>query len=251
MNIQTQEINQSQTRTLNIGGNGNASVNNRKETFWSLENYLTYNKQFGQDHSVYGLLGISWQETNVFCIGASLTASLRTTSVSITWVPVLPTPVLVPVPSRFAFNSYFGRINYGFRNRYLFTATGRADGSSKFGENNKFAFFPSAALAWRVSEEDFLKGNSIISNLKIRSSYGLTGNSEIPPYSSLSLLSSNYATIYNDTRVSGTGINRLANPDLRWEKTAQTDVGLEIGLVQGPRITRSRLLLPPDYRHAA
>ena len=140
-----------------------------------------------------------------------------------------------------AFNSYFGRVNYGYKNKYLFTATGRADGSSKFGENHKFAFFPSAALAWRVSEEDFLKGNAVISNLKVRSSYGLTGNSEIPPYSSLSTLNSNYATIYNDTKVSGTGINRLANPDLRWEKTAQTDVGLEIGLFKG------RITLEADY----
>ena len=117
--------------------------------------------------------------------------------------------------SRFAFNSYFGRINYSLANKYLVTVTGRADGSSKFGENHKFAFFPSGALAWRVSEEEFLKNNSFISNLKLRTSFGLTGNSEIPAYSSLSLLSSNYATIYNDSRVSGTGISRLANPDLR------------------------------------
>jgi TonB-linked SusC/RagA family outer membrane protein len=121
------------------------------------------------------------------------------------------------------------------------TFTGRADGSSKFGENHKFAFFPSAALAWRVSEEDFLKGNPIISNLKVRGSYGLTGNSEIPPYTSLSLLSSNYAAVYGDTRTGGTGINRLANPDLRWEKTAQTDVGLEIGFLKG------RISLEADY----
>src|SRR5690606_33997558 len=132
--------------------------------------------------------------------------------------------------SREALNSYFARINYILDDKYLFTATGRADGSSKFGENNKYAFFPSAALAWRVSEEGFLKGNQAISNLKIRTSFGLTGNSEIPPYSSLSLLSSNYSAIFNETQFGGTGINRLANPDLKWEKTAQTDIGFELGM---------------------
>uniref|UniRef100_UPI0035939109 SusC/RagA family TonB-linked outer membrane protein n=1 Tax=Persicitalea sp. TaxID=3100273 RepID=UPI0035939109 len=241
VNVQTQEVNQSTTRTLNIGGNGNASVNNRKETFWSLENLLSYNKQFGEDHSVDGLLGISWQETNVFQINASVN-NFATDYFGFNNLGAGATnPGVGSNAFRFAFNSYFGRVNYGYKNRYLFTATGRADGSSKFGENNKFAFFPSAALAWRVSEEPFLKSNPVISNLKIRSSYGLTGNSEIPSYSSLSLLSSTYATIYNDIRVSGTGISRLSNPDLRWEKTAQTDVGLELGLFKG------RVSVEADY----
>ena len=240
-NIQTQEINQSQTRTLNIGNNGNASRRNDKTTFWSLENYLTYNKQIGTDHSFTGLLGISWQETNF----SSFFSSVSGFATDYFGFDNLGAGVINPSvgsgANRFAFNSYFGRINYGYKSKYLFTATGRADGSSKFGENNKFAFFPSAALAWRVSEEDFLKGNQVISNLKLRSSYGLTGNSEIPPYTSLSLLNSNYSTIYNDTRVGGTGIDRLANPNLRWEKTAQTDVGLELGLFKG------RVSLEADY----
>jgi TonB-linked SusC/RagA family outer membrane protein len=240
-NIQTQEINQSQTRTLNIGGNGNADVANNRTSFWSLENYLTYNKQIGQDHSFTGLLGISWQETNTFGIGGAVSGFATDYFGYNNLGAGATNPSVRSSASRFAFNSYFGRVNYGYKNKYLFTATGRADGSSKFGENHKFAFFPSAALAWRVSEEDFLKGNSLISNLKVRSSYGLTGNSEIPPYTSLSLLSSNYSTIYNDTRVSGTGLSRLANPDLRWEKTAQTDVGLEIGLFKG------RISLEADY----
>jgi TonB-linked SusC/RagA family outer membrane protein len=126
-------------------------------------------------------------------------------------------------------------------NKYLATVTARADGSSRFGENNKFALFPSGALAWRVSEEDFLKGSTTISNLKLRTSYGITGNSEIPSYSSLPLLSSNYATVINDARVSGTGISRLANPDLQWEKTAQTDFGIELGLWNG------RVSIEADY----
>lgn len=241
VNMLTQEINQSQTRILNVGGNGNASTNNNRQSFWSLENYLTYNKQIGQDHAFTGLLGLSWQETNTFSTGASVN-NFATDYFGFNNLGAGATnPQVSSGASRFAFNSYFGRVNYSFRNRYLFTVTGRADGSSKFGENHKFAFFPSAALAWRVSEENFLKGNPIISNLKLRTSYGLTGNSEIPPYSSLALLSSNYSAVYNDSRVGGTGISRLANPDLRWEKTAQTDVGLEISLFKG------RISLEADY----
>ncbi|WP_205880562.1 SusC/RagA family TonB-linked outer membrane protein [Larkinella terrae] len=240
-NIQTQEFNNSVTRTLNIGGNGNASTNNRKESFWSLENYLTYNKQINEKHSINALLGISWQETNVFNIGASV-SGFATDYFGFNNLGAGATnPSVSSGASRFAFNSYFGRINYSLMDKYLLTVTGRADGSSKFGENHKFAFFPSAALAWRASEEEFLKGNSLISNLKVRTSFGLTGNSEIPAYTSLSLLSSNYATVYGDTKVSGTGISRLANPDLRWEKTAQTDVGVELGLLKG------RINLEMDY----
>ncbi|NBB22766.1 SusC/RagA family TonB-linked outer membrane protein [Runella sp. CRIBMP] len=241
VNVQTQEVNQSQTRTLNIGGNGNASTNNNRETFWSLENYLTYNKQIGDKHSINALAGLSWQETNVFGIGASVN-NFATDYFGFNNLGAGATnPSVSSGASRFAFNSYFGRVNYTLSNKYLVTLTGRADGSSKFGNNHKYAFFPSGALAWRVSEEDFLKGNSIISNLKIRTSYGLTGNSEIPPYASLSLLSSNYATVYNDGRVAGTGLQRLANPDLRWEKTAQTDAGIELGLFGG------KITLEADY----
>lgn len=241
INVLTQEVNQSQTRTLNIGGNGNASTNNNKESFWSLENYLTYNKQLGDKHALNGLLGVSWQETNTFGMGASVN-NFATDYFGFNNLGAGATnPAVSSGASRFAFNSYFGRLNYTLSNKYLFTLTGRSDGSSKFGENHKFAFFPSGAVAWRVSEEGFLKGNTLISNLKLRASYGLTGNSEIPAYSSLSLLSSNFATIYNEARVAGTGINRLANPDLRWEKTAQTDVGIEFSLFKG------RVSVEADY----
>ena len=240
INVQTQENNQSTTRTINIGGNGSASTTNFKESFWSLENYLTYNKQV-RNHSFNGLLGVSWQETNTFSIGGSV-SNFATDYFGFNNLGAGATnPAVSSSASRFAFNSYFGRLNYTLSNKYLFTLTGRSDGSSKFGENHKFAFFPSGAVAWRVSEEGFLKGNTLISNLKIRASYGLTGNSEIPAYSSLSLLSSNFATIYNDARVAGTGINRLANPDLRWEKTAQTDAGIEFSLFKG------RVSVEADY----
>jgi TonB-linked SusC/RagA family outer membrane protein len=229
-NVLTQGINQSVTRTLNIGGAGNASASNRRENFWSLENYLTYNKRFGNIHSFTGLLGISWQETNAFAFGSSVSGFSTDYFLFNNLGAGATNPQVSSGRSRFAFNSYFGRINYGLKDKYLATVTARMDGSSKFGANNKYSLFPSAALAWRVSEENFLRNNPVISNLKLRTSYGLTGNSEIPSYSSLSLLSSNYAALIDEARASGTGINRLANPDLRWEKTAQYDAGVELGL---------------------
>lgn len=239
-NIITQENNQSTTRTLDLGGQGNASVANQKESFWSFENFLTYNKQVGR-HSFDGLLGLSWQETKFF----NINANARTFATDYFGFNNMGAAAILgginSGASRDAFNSYFGRFNYSLDEKYLFTFTGRADGSSKFGANNKFAFFPSTAVAWRVSEEPFLKNSAVISNLKLRSSYGFSGNSEIPPYTSLPLLSSNYATIFNDTRIAGTGLSRLANPDLRWEKTAQADVGVELGLFKG------RLSIEADY----
>ena len=240
VNILQQEINESSTRTLAINESGTAGKANRKETFWSWENYLTYNKTFGI-HSFNVLAGISWQETNF----SSTNASVRNFPTDYFTFNNLGAGATLPTvtsgASRFAFNSYFGRLNYTLLEKYLFTVTGRADGSSKFGRDHKFAFFPSAAFAWKVSDEEFLKNNNLISNLKLRTSYGITGNSEIPSYSSLPLLSSTYAAVFSDTRVGGTGINRLPNPDLRWEKTAQTDAGLEIGFLKG------RISLEADY----
>lgn len=211
---------------------GRAVSDNNRENYWSFENYLTYNKTFKQDHDINAMLGLSWQETNIFGFTASgenfVTDFFENNNLG---------SASKPDPgssrrSRFAFNSYFGRINYTYKGRYYLTATGRADGSSKFGENHKYAFFPSAAVAWRISEEDFLKDNPTISHLKLRGSYGVTGNSEINTYASLSLLSSGYAGIIGNTRVTGVGTNRLANPDLKWEKTAQSDIGLEIGFLK-------------------
>jgi len=243
INVINQDVNQSQTRSLTPGELGTARKENRKETFWSWENYLTYNKTIGI-HSFNALAGISWQETNISTVGVG-SQNFPTDyfgSDNLGAGATLPSSnPYVSGASRFAFNSYFGRLNYTLLEKYLFTVTGRADGSSKFGRDHKFAFFPSAAFAWKVSDEEFLKNNTLISSLKVRTSYGLTGNSEIPPYSSLPLLSSTYASVFSESRVSGTGISVLPNPDLRWEKTAQTDAGLEISFLKG------RINLEADY----
>jgi TonB-linked SusC/RagA family outer membrane protein len=229
-NIVTQENNESSASTLSTSGIATAATSNSKESFWSFENYLTYNKTFNDIHAFTGLLGVSWQETNYFIIDQGSRNFPSDYFMFNNMGAGSDNRTVFSNSQRQALNSYFGRVNYSLMGKYLLTVTGRADGSSKFGENNKYAFFPSAALAWRVSDESFLADNGVISNLKLRTSYGITGNSEIPPYSSLSLLGSNYRAVWNDAAVGGTGINRLANPDLRWEKTAQSDIGVELGL---------------------
>ena len=194
------------------------------------------NKRVNEIHSFTGLLGLSWQHSDFFSTGARV-ENFSTDYFIYNNLGAGSTNLSVASnKNEFAFNSYFGRINYSLKDKYYLTFTGRGDGSSKFGDNHKFAFFPSAALAWRVSEENFMNNSALISNLKLRTSYGLTGNSEIPPYSSIPLLSSTYAAIINNARVGGTGLNRLGNPELKWEKTAQFDFGAEMGLL-GNRIT--------------
>ncbi len=230
MNVMTQENNEAINSTLNTTGLGQAQTSNEKQTFWSLENYLTYTKTFNDIHSLTGLLGISWQEQNRFIINQDVRNFPSDFFLFNNVGAGNDNKVLFSNAYRHSLNSYFGRVNYSLMGKYLLTVTGRADGSSKFGENNKFAFFPSAALAWRISDENFLKSISAISNLKLRTSYGLTGNSEIPAYSSLGTFNSGYRAVWNNASVGGTGVGRLANPDLKWEKTAQSDIGIELGL---------------------
>lgn len=235
-NVMSQENNEFSSSILSSSAIARAQASYEKQSFWSLENYLTYNKTFNDIHAFTGLLGLSWQESDYFFTNQDVRNFPTDFFEYNNMGAGSDNKVLFSNASRHALNSYFGRINYSLMGKYLLTVTGRADGSSKFGENNKFAFFPSAALAWRVSEEPFLKSNQTISGLKVRTSYGLTGNSEIPPYASLSLLGSGYRAVWNNTGVGGTGLNRLANPDLKWEKTAQYDFGIELGLFNN-RIT--------------
>ena len=150
-----------------------------------------------------------------------------------------------PLPStgsvqKWGLNSYLGRINYRFLDRYLFTLTGRIDGSSRFGANNKYGFFPSGAFAWRVTDESFMKSIKTISDLKLRVSYGITGNDGIGLYNSLSQYATS-RTALGDKEVLTSQAERIANPDLRWEKTAQLDVGFDLGLLN------NRLQLTADY----
>lgn len=126
--------------------------------------------------------------------------------------------------TQYTFISYIGRVNYAYANKYLLTLTGRIDGSSRFGENNRYGIFPSVGAGWVLTEESFLKGKSGISFLKLRASYGLTGNAAIGNFDHLGLY-----TAGGYGGVSGLQPLRIANPDLTWEQTSQIDVGIDYG----------------------
>ena len=211
---------------------GQATVSNSNTRYWQAETYLTYNKTIAEMHAFTGLLGVSFQHGENYNFRTAnwnfADDFYQTNNLGVGSNPQLP----ASGTSAYGLNSYFGRLNYNLKEKYLFTVSGRADGSSKFGGSNQYAFFPSAAVAWRLSQEDFIKNIREISNLKLRASYGETGNSEITPYQALAGLSS-YPVIFNDTRIIGIGVGRLPNSALQWEKTAQTDVGLELGLFNG------------------
>ncbi|BDD09768.1 SusC/RagA family TonB-linked outer membrane protein [Fulvitalea axinellae] len=135
----------------------------------------------------------------------------------------------------FSFVSYFGRVNYTFRERYLLTATFRADGSSRFGENNKFGYFPSASLGWIVTDEAFLSDSDILTNLKVKVGYGRTGNAEIDNYAQYGTTNVNIQNPYGPgapDRPSQVIVQeRLSNPDISWETTDAFDVAIEFGLL--------------------
>jgi TonB-linked SusC/RagA family outer membrane protein len=238
VNIINQRVDYYGSKSLNFiarnqGGDG--FVSNDRLNSWQFENYLTYTREFNEKHSLNAMFGLSWQGVD------RLNSTARAQNFPDDFFtfnnlqaganPIPPTSNRVA----YGLNSYFGRLNYSYNQKYLFTLTGRVDGSSKFSQANRFAFFPSAAAAWKVSEEDFLKESELISNLKLRASYGQTGNSEITAYQADAGMG-NYAVIFNNQRETGVGVGRLANPNLRWEKTSQFDIGAEIGFLQN-RIT--------------
>ncbi|MCD8194086.1 MAG: SusC/RagA family TonB-linked outer membrane protein, partial [Tannerellaceae bacterium] len=232
-------------RDLNLisaSQNGIAEITSRRELYWQNENYLTYDKYFNNIHHLTVMAGLSWQERYW---ERAVSKSENFIDDFYQWHnlgvgTVLKTPE--SEDERWRINSYFSRINYVIAEKYLFTLTGRVDGSSKFGKNNKYAFFPSAAVAWRISQEEFLKENDWISNLKLRTSVGITGNQEIGIYKSLQLLETGQV-ILGDQYQTGLYKGTFGNRDLKWEKTTQYDVGLDLGLFN------QRINLTADYYH--
>ena len=210
--------------------NGWAEFQNWQTMYWQEETYLTYNKTL-EDHRINAMAGLSWQE-RTYRTNKSRTEGFSDDFFEDNYMQAGTTPSS-PESSwnRWAMNSYFLRLAYTYKDRYSATVTGRVDGSSKFGDNNKYAFFPSAGLAWNMSQEDWLKDNKVISTLKLHTSYGLTGNSEIDPYESLGKISSG-TLLLNGNRAPYSYLSTMPNPDLKWEKTGQFDVGINLGLFQ-------------------
>ena len=210
--------------------NGWAEVSSWNDLYWQEETYLTYNKTFDK-HRINAMAGLSWQERTYFGFNTRTegftTDAYEYNNLGVGSIPGSPGSGT----NKWAMNSYFVRGNYSYDDRYSVTLTARADGSSKFGQDKKYGFFPSAGLAWNVSNEQFMKDQTTVSNLKLHTSYGITGNSEIDPYSSLFMIGAG-TTLINGNREPSYVVGNLGNPGLQWEKTKTYDAGFELGLFE-------------------
>ena len=214
------------TEGRNVGGD--ASINAYKETLLLNENYLTFNKRFGEIHDLTVMGGYSFQSSSNESWGArgqsfiSDAFSFWNLGSSSVWQT--PSSNL----TEWQISSYYGRANYSLMDRYLITFNARYDGSSNFSRNHKWAFFPSGAIAWNMKNEGFLEEVDLVSFWKWRASYGKTGNQAISPYQTLARFSTVFAVI-NGVPVNAIRPTTVANDDLTWEATTQFNLGTDLG----------------------
>jgi TonB-linked SusC/RagA family outer membrane protein len=211
--------------TYGTGTNGYGESDWYRSTNFNSNNYLSFSKLFGEDHDISATAGMAYQQYDWS------TATVFGQDFPVDALKLLSSAGEITGGSsnaeRSSFISYFLRANYKFRDRYLFSVSGRIDGSSRFGEDERYGFFPAVSAGWILSEENFLKNSSILSFLKLRASWGIAGNAEIGNFASRLLWSgSRYGGL--SAIIPGT---QLGNPDLRWEKSNQLDIGLDFGFV--------------------
>ena len=211
--------------TLATGNNYSARTYN-----WLSENTLTYSKDI-KDHRITALAGYSAQKETF--TSTQVNGSGYADDYIQTINAAVATGVTASAGSgKGSLLSYFGRLTYGFQGKYLINASVRRDGSSKFGKDNRWGTFPSASIGWRLSEEPFFPKNNLIDNVKLRLSYGLSGNNNIGNFTSQQLLGyDNY--VFNNKIVPGQAINSLGNTNLGWEQSKQTDIGFDADLFKG------------------
>lgn len=209
---------------------GVASISTGTKSYYMGEGTLNYNYNKG-DHRLNAVAGATYERfsTNSFS-GNGRGFSLP----DLTYYAIgTGDPTQNVIGSGFNENvliSYLGRVNYSFKNRYLLTASIRADGSGRFGGNNKFGYFPSGAIAWKISEEEFMKDNKLFDELKLRLSYGVTGNQNIANYLYIPSFSVANNTVFGNTVYASIFPTRKANPDLQWEAAQQLDAGIDFSI---------------------
>ncbi|PTQ93986.1 TonB-linked SusC/RagA family outer membrane protein [Mucilaginibacter yixingensis] len=210
-------------------GGPNGSINQSQENGWNYSNTLTYSNNFNKDHHFDMLIGQEQVYTKVKTLGISSNmfpnVNLGLNDLSEGTLPGTPSSSLQDE----RLLSFFTRANYSYKDTYILSGSLRADGSSKFGANNKFGYFPSAAFAWRIINESFMKEQKAFSDLKLRLSYGSSGNNRINNFLSLSLLQAGNYPLNNNNVITASA-STLANPDLKWETTTSKDIGLDLGL---------------------
>lgn len=216
--------------------NPEGTVRTKDALSWTWENTLSYNRQFGRDHELSAVLGQSMQRESLEASRITgngypndLVTTLNAATTATAWDSGR---------EGWSLASVFARAQYNYKRRYLLSASLRADGSSRFGQDNRWGYFPAFSAGWYLSEENFLKSQTWLDALKIRASYGVSGNFSIGNYEYYSeLAQDNY--IYGSgkgTLVSGLYPSTIANKDLGWEKTAMTNIGLEFGAFNMLRI---------------
>jgi TonB-linked SusC/RagA family outer membrane protein len=223
-----------------VNSNGNATVRSTQQTSFLNENTISYTKTFNEIHSLSAVAGFTYQDflnTNVTGSGTGFLSDITETSgLGSAATPGIPGSGY----SKAVLLSYLARVNYALKDKYLFTASLRRDGSSRYSKNNKWGYFPSGAVAWRVSNEDFLKNNTNISELKLRASWGLTGSQAIDPYATLNRLNAG-RTVFDDAMSTTFTPGTLLPGDLKWETTEQKDVGVDLGIL------KNRIIISADY----
>jgi len=205
----------------------NVSRNNNNSNFWIVKQLLTYKNKINDNHNITFLAGFEAQEGKYEWLYARR-ENLPNNQLKELLLGDASTQQVEGGAGHWALLSYFGRLNYSMYDRYLITGTLRADGSSRFGVNNKYGLFPSLAFAWRMSEEPFLKSIESLDNLKLRLGYGAVGNQEIGLYSFAPLLRGTNVVI-GDQLTTGFGKDNIANPNVKWESSVQLNLGLDVG----------------------
>ena len=220
------------------GSNSNGLLQNMKlnALTYQVNNFLRYNRNFNRDHRVNALLGLTYDvrdvESSVYAVEDFVTSQLGTAQPFLG--QVISTPLLLRASDQQLF-SILSRVNYTFKNKYIFTTSIRRDGVSKFAEDNKYAIFPSFAFAWRAGSEKFVQDFNVFSTLKFRVGWGTIGNHGIGPYGTLSNYGASpdlYATSGNGTTVPLI-LSNIANPNLKWEQTVQKNLGVDFGFNNG------------------
>ncbi|MDP5231392.1 MAG: TonB-dependent receptor [Cellulophaga sp.] len=221
-----------------IGEQGIAKISGASSLGWNNENTIQYNTKFGEDHSLTVLGGASFQKNTIETYSAEA-FGITTDATAFNNIGLGTNPIRNIVGSGFSsfqIASFFGRANYAFKDKYLFTLVGRSDGSSVFAPGNKYNFYPSVAAAWKISEEPFMQNQTLFKDLKLRTSYGQSGNQAIGPYNTLAVLTEANTTL-NGIQQPGLSLGRPANPDLQWETTTSFDIALEASLFGGRLFT--------------
>lgn len=223
------------TTNQGLSTNGAGNANTSQDVNWIFENVLTYRKKVADSHNISALLGASVQESNFSNIQASATG-FPGNDIRQVFAGAVKTDAQSSATS-WAIRSGFARLGYDYKGKYFITGSFRVDESSRFAAANRVGYFPSVSGGWRIKEESFMSSIGFISELKLRGSYGITGNQEIGNFNYLPL----FGAGANFNQIGGTFPSQLPNPNLTWEKTAQTDIGLDIGLI------KSRLNISVDY----